>query len=57
VLDEADAMHALLVLRADALGGCTEASEEADELERIVDTVERYEAKRWPDGKVEGGKG
>ena len=28
VLDEADAMHALLVLRADALGGCTEASEE-----------------------------
>jgi hypothetical protein len=57
VLDEADAMHALLVLRADALGGCTEWSEEAAELERIVDTVERYEAKRWPDGKVEGGKG
>jgi hypothetical protein len=24
---------------------------------RIVDTVERYEAKHWPDGKVEGGKG
>ena len=57
VLDEADAMHALLVLRADALVGCTEWSEEAAELERIVDTVERYEAKRWPDGKVVGGKG
>jgi hypothetical protein len=57
VLEEADAMHALLVLRADALGDCTEALEEAAELERIVDTGERYEAKRWPDGKVEGGKG
>ena len=50
-------MHALLVLRADVLDGCTEGSEEVAELERIVDTVERYEVKRWPDGKVEGGKG
>jgi hypothetical protein len=57
VLDEADAMHALLVLRADALGGSTEWSEHAAELERIADTIERYEAKRWPDGKVAGGKG
>ena len=57
VLDDADAMHALLVLRADALDGCAEGSEEAAEMERIVDTVERYEAKRWPDGKVGGGKG
>ena len=57
VLDEADAMHALLVQRADVLGGCGEESEEAAEMERIVDTVERYEAKRWPDGKVAGGKG
>lgn len=56
VLEEADAMHVRLVLRADALGGCTEASEKAAELESIVDTVERYEAKRWPDGKVERGK-
>jgi len=56
VLEKVDAMHALLVLRADALAGCTEASEEAAELERIVDTVERYEAKRWPTGKVVGGK-
>ena len=32
----------------------TEGSEEAAELERIVDTVERYEAKRWPDGEAEG---
>ena len=57
VLDEADAMHALLVLRADVLGGCMEGSEEAAEMERIVDTVERYEAKRWPEGKIAGGKG
>ena len=57
MLEEADAMHALLVLRADALDGCTEWSEEAAELERIIDTVERYEAKRWPNGKVNGGKG
>jgi hypothetical protein len=32
-------------------------SEKAAELESIVDTVERYEAKRWPDGKIERGKG
>lgn len=57
VLEEADAMHALLVLRADALGSCTEGADEAAELERIVDTVERYEAKRWPTGKVVGSKG
>jgi hypothetical protein len=50
-------MHALLVLRADALGSCTEGADEAAELERIVDTVERYEAKRWLTGKVVGSKG
>jgi hypothetical protein len=27
------------------------------ELALITDTVERYEATRWPDGKVRGGKG
>jgi hypothetical protein len=50
-------MHALLVLRAHKLGGCTEGSAEATELEMISDTLEAYEAKRWPDGKVVGGKG
>jgi hypothetical protein len=27
------------------------------ELETITDTVERYEAVRWPDGRTDGGKG
>jgi hypothetical protein len=49
--DEADAMHGLLVLRADKLEGCTEA-----ELKVIADTVQAYEAKRWPDGIASGGK-
>ena len=57
LLDEADAMHALLVLRADKLTGCTEGSEEETDLKMIAETVGAYEAKRWPDGKVPGGKG
>ena len=42
---EADAMHALLVARADALEGCTENSPEAREVEAIAAAVEAYEAK------------
>jgi hypothetical protein len=58
LLDEADAMHALLVLRVDKLGGCcTEGSDESAEFARISETIRSYEAKRWPDGKVPGGKG
>ena len=53
---EADAMHVLLVLRADAIEGCTENSEEARELAMIAEALEAYECKRWPDGKVPGGK-
>jgi len=45
---EADAMHALLVLRADAIEGCAENS---DELAMIAETIAAYEAKRWPGGK------
>jgi hypothetical protein len=55
--DDADAMHALLVLRAGKLAGCIEGSEEELELKKIADTVGAYEAKRWPDGNVPGGKG
>jgi len=54
---EADAMHALLVLRADALMGCTEGSEQEEELASITAVIEAYEAKRWPEGKIPGGKG
>ncbi len=54
---EADAMHTLLVERADALVGCTEGSPEEAGLERLTDVLEAYEAKRWPSGKTAGGKG
>ena len=54
---EADVMHALLVLRADELEGCTESSEEARELAMIAEALKAYECKRWPDGKVPGRKG
>jgi hypothetical protein len=54
---EADALHSLLVLRADRLAGCLESSEEATELELIADAVEAYESIRWPDGKISDGKG
>ena len=56
-LAEADAMHALLLLRADKLEGCGPGTEEAMELGLIADAAEAYEAKRWPLGKEQGGKG
>jgi hypothetical protein len=54
---EADAMHSLLVVRAGKLTGCTKGTDDEGELERIADAVSAYEAKRWPDGVVPGGKG
>ena len=50
-------MHTLLVFRADKLLGSSEGSEEELELKLIRDAIETYEAKRWPDGVVPGGKG
>jgi hypothetical protein len=57
ILAEADALLSALVLRADALEGCPEGSEEETELAVISDAIEAYEAVRWPAGKVPGGKG
>src|SRR5262245_25886545 len=44
---EADAMHTVLMARADALDGCAEGSPEQIELKRLVGAIEAYEAKRW----------
>ncbi len=52
-----DALHALLVARADALMSCAEESVGACELEVITDAIEAYEAMRWPHGRADGGKG
>ena len=54
---ECDGMHGVLMGRADALQGCSEGSPEAAELKRVIDAIEAYEAKRWPEGKEPGGKG
>lgn len=48
---------ALLIKRADELADCIEGSPEGAEPVAIADALERHEVKRWPLGKVEGGKG
>jgi hypothetical protein len=53
----ADAMHALVVRRADELDGCNEGSPEEVAYFQLVEAIEAYEAKRWPYGKISGGKG
>jgi hypothetical protein len=56
LIAEADAMHAALVRRADALANCTEDLKEASELAAITNIIEAYEDMRWPDGKEPGGR-
>ena len=51
---EADAMHALLVQRADQLQGCVVGSAEDQELSAIVRAIVGYEQKRWPAGQITG---
>jgi hypothetical protein len=53
---EADAMHTMLVLRADALTDCTENSVDARELAMITEPIEAFETNRWPHGKAPGGR-
>ena len=54
---EADAMHALLVQRADQLEGCIEGSAEEREYSSIVSAIVTYEEKRWPEGQDAGRQG
>ena len=46
-----DALHNLVVKRADDLEGCAEGSDEDRELAAITDAIEAYEVVRWPLGR------
>jgi hypothetical protein len=53
----ADAMHALLVKRADQLASSIGGDAAVTEYLTIVAAIMAYQGRRWPSGKVEGGKG
>jgi len=53
----ADGMHALLVKRADELANSIGGSADVNEYLTIVAAIMVYQGKRWPSGKVPGGKG
>jgi hypothetical protein len=57
LIAEADAMHAALVRRTDALTNCLKGFEEEAELRVIADALQAYEAKRWPRWKEAGKAG
>jgi hypothetical protein len=52
-----DRMHGLLMERADALIGCTESSRRRPSWRALTDLIEAYERRRWPLGRIPGGKG
>jgi hypothetical protein len=52
-----DALHALLVKRADDLEGCAERSDGERELTAMTNAIEAYEAIGWPLGRTRDGKG
>ncbi|RTL64635.1 MAG: hypothetical protein EKK41_21115 [Hyphomicrobiales bacterium] len=56
---EADRMYALLMHRAAVLEASIAHANSANvpELAMIGDALDAYELKRWPLGKIEGGKG
>jgi hypothetical protein len=56
-LEISDALHALLVKRADDLEGCTEGSDEGRELAALTDAIVAYEVVRWPLGRTQVDKG
>jgi len=51
LIAEADAMHAMLVRRADDLEGCSNGSPEQAVLASIVYAIEAYEEKTLADGE------
>jgi hypothetical protein len=53
----ADAMHALLVKRADQLANSIDGSADVSEYLTVLATIMAYEGRRWPFGKIPGGKG
>jgi hypothetical protein len=53
---ESDAMHAVLVRRADALQECTEGSPEEAELEMIVSAIEPTKPSAGPMGRSRGAR-
>jgi hypothetical protein len=44
-------MFTILVKRAAELVGCRPGSPEEEEFDRLVNAIEAYEAKRWPEGR------
>jgi hypothetical protein len=50
-------MLAYLIDRADELAAFANKPTAEAELERVVNLIETYESRRWPNGNAAGGKG